>query len=192
MIFVKTWTWTGSPVTHAVRKMCNLHWNTDNKLPQHNMIKQFFSTAQISKSIVPGVAKSLREASQLDTIAKLELNSSESFVCKNMMCEHLGNSCGKTCAILYCNKHKHSLFLVGLDRQHFDTNTTVSFAHWSPFCVAFLCSFFFNSLSSSTVVDPKSTETDDFNLPQSIQQWTYKIAGRSVWTAQSGTFRPFQ
>lgn len=50
----------------------------------------------------PGVAKTLRDASRLDTIAKLELDSSESFVCKNMMCEHLGNSCGKTWPLLYC------------------------------------------------------------------------------------------
>ena len=117
------------------------------------MIKHFFSTAQISKSIVPGVAKSLREASRLDTIAKLELDSSESFVCKNMMCEHLGNSCGKTWPLLYCNTCNTILYCSWLSYIRpatFDTNLYFIDALISC-CVVFRCSLFYLLQLVSTV-----------------------------------------
>lgn len=55
------------------------------------MIKRFLSTTNVGLN----VARSLKEASKMSSITKLDLKSSESFVCKNMMCEHLGESCGK-------------------------------------------------------------------------------------------------
>lgn len=39
------------------------------------------------------VARSFREASKLNSITSLDLSSSDSFICKNMMCEYVGGSC---------------------------------------------------------------------------------------------------
>ena len=39
------------------------------------------------------VARSLREASKMTHVTELDLSSSDSFVCKNMMCEFVGESC---------------------------------------------------------------------------------------------------
>ena len=59
----------------------------------HITVKRHEGTPMTTKRYLSTVARSLRQASKLTSITELDLSSSDSFICKNMMCEYVGESC---------------------------------------------------------------------------------------------------